>query len=68
VLKAGGAYVPMDARYPVARLAFMAEDAKLTVILSEQALAPAIAPAGRRVIARRGCAGAAARRAGDRGI
>ncbi len=43
VLKAGAAYVPLDAAYPEARLRFMAEDAQLTLILSERALA-AIVP------------------------
>jgi len=42
VLKAGHAYVPLDPNYPQARLAFMAEDAHLAVILSERALANGI--------------------------
>jgi len=33
ILKAGGAYVPLDPDYPVERLAFMAEDADLKVLL-----------------------------------
>ncbi|HLN61797.1 MAG TPA: condensation domain-containing protein, partial [Symbiobacteriaceae bacterium] len=33
VLKAGGAYVPLDPAYPPERLAFMAEDAGLTVVI-----------------------------------
>nr|VFJ54372.1 MAG: amino acid adenylation domain-containing protein [Candidatus Kentron sp. FW] len=33
ILKAGGAYVPLDPEYPVERLAFMAEDADLKVLL-----------------------------------
>ncbi|MEO5703354.1 MAG: amino acid adenylation domain-containing protein, partial [Gammaproteobacteria bacterium] len=38
ILKAGGAYVPLDPRYPVARLAFMFEDAALSVLVTEQNL------------------------------
>nr|VFK47647.1 MAG: amino acid adenylation domain-containing protein/thioester reductase domain-containing protein [Candidatus Kentron sp. TC] len=33
ILKAGGAYVPLDPEYPTNRLAFMAEDAGLAVLL-----------------------------------
>nr|VFJ76926.1 MAG: amino acid adenylation domain-containing protein [Candidatus Kentron sp. FW] len=33
ILKAGGAYVPLDPEYPAERLAFMAEDAGLKVLL-----------------------------------
>ncbi|KAK9813644.1 hypothetical protein WJX73_001264, partial [Symbiochloris irregularis] len=36
VLKAGGAYVPMDPEYPPDRLALMAEDAEVPVLLSQQ--------------------------------
>ena len=35
VLKAGGAYVPMDPAYPEERLAFMLEDAKVSVLLTQ---------------------------------
>ncbi|HZC01411.1 MAG TPA: amino acid adenylation domain-containing protein, partial [Gammaproteobacteria bacterium] len=35
VLKAGGAYVPLDPSYPQARLAFMLEDAKVRVLLTQ---------------------------------
>ena len=38
VLKAGGAYVPLDPAYPKDRLAFILEDAKAPVLLTEQAL------------------------------
>jgi amino acid adenylation domain-containing protein len=37
VLKAGAAYVPMDPAYPTERLAFMSEDAGLSVVISERA-------------------------------
>ncbi|HVS00999.1 MAG TPA: amino acid adenylation domain-containing protein, partial [Thermoanaerobaculia bacterium] len=39
VLKAGGAYVPLDPAYPRERLAFMAEDSGLAVLVSEPGLA-----------------------------
>jgi amino acid adenylation domain-containing protein/FkbH-like protein len=38
VLKAGGAYVPLDATYPKERLAFMLEDTRTPVILTQQRL------------------------------
>jgi natural product biosynthesis luciferase-like monooxygenase protein len=34
ILKAGGAYVPMDPEYPARRIAFMAQDARVPVVLS----------------------------------
>ncbi|MEO7327815.1 MAG: amino acid adenylation domain-containing protein, partial [Minicystis sp.] len=34
ILKAGGAYVPLDPDFPVARLGFMIEDARIPVILA----------------------------------
>lgn len=39
-MKCGGAYVPLDPAYPRERLAFMIEDAKAPVILTEKALSP----------------------------
>lgn len=38
ILKAGGAYVPLDPAYPPERLAFMLEDAKISVLLTQQKL------------------------------
>jgi len=39
ILKAGGAYVPLDPSYPEERLAFMIEDARVAVLLTESRLA-----------------------------
>ncbi len=36
ILKAGGAYVPLDPNYPQERLAFMANDARLPVIVTQE--------------------------------
>ena len=38
VLKSGGAYVPLDPSYPADRLAFMLEDARVPVLLTESKL------------------------------
>jgi amino acid adenylation domain-containing protein len=38
VLKAGGAYVPLDPAYPADRLAFMIEDAGLSLVLTQERL------------------------------
>ena len=38
ILKAGGAYVPLDPAYPAKRLAFMLEDAQLTLVLTQKHL------------------------------
>jgi len=39
VLKAGGVYVPLDPSYPTERLVYMAEDAGLALVLTQEALA-----------------------------
>src|SRR6202451_2848197 len=36
ILKAGGAYVPLDPSYPAERLKFMAEDADVVVLLTQE--------------------------------
>ena len=41
-LKAGGAYVPLDPDYPQERIAFMLQDAKPKVVLTQQALVQSI--------------------------
>ena len=38
ILKAGGAYLPLDPSYPPDRLAFMLEDARAPVLLTQAAL------------------------------
>ena len=38
-LKAGGAYLPLDPDYPEARLAYMLQDARVRVVLTEERLA-----------------------------
>mgnify|MGYP002778537435 CR=1 FL=1 len=40
ILKAGAAYVPLDPTYPPDRLQFMVEDAQVSVLVTQQALAP----------------------------
>jgi amino acid adenylation domain-containing protein len=40
ILKAGGAYVPLDPAYPQERLAFMLEDANVSVLLTQDHLKP----------------------------
>ncbi|HYO14087.1 MAG TPA: amino acid adenylation domain-containing protein [Thermoanaerobaculia bacterium] len=45
ILKAGGAYVPVDPAYPEARRAFMLEDAKAPVVLTQERFAAEL-PAG----------------------
>ena len=44
VLKAGGAYVPLDPEYPAEHLAFLLEDARLQVLVTEDRLLPMLKP------------------------
>src|SRR6185295_9831351 len=43
VLAAGGAYVPLDPGYPEERLAYMAKDSAIAVLVTQAGLAPRIA-------------------------
>lgn len=42
ILKAGGGYVPLDPEYPADRLAFMVEDAAMSVVLTDEASQAAV--------------------------
>ncbi|HKV10473.1 MAG TPA: AMP-binding protein, partial [Thermoanaerobaculia bacterium] len=46
VLKAGAAYVPLDPAYPAERRRWMAEDAGLSLLLTEETLRPLLADGG----------------------
>src|SRR5882672_10288445 len=50
VLKAGAAYVPLDPAYPPERLAFMAGDARLSLLLTQTRLRGAVPDQAREVI------------------
>ena len=50
ILKAGGAYVPMDPTYPRGRLAFMASDAGLAALVTEEAVAGVVVAPGAAVV------------------
>jgi len=50
ILKAGGAYVPLDPAYPMERLAFMVEESRLPIILTQQHLGKVLSGHQARVI------------------
>lgn len=50
ILKAGAAYVPLDLSYPKERLAFMAEDAQMPVIITTSSLAGDLPPNQAKII------------------
>ena len=50
VMKAGGAYVPLDPEYPPERVAFMAGDAQIPVLLTQEHLAASLPEHKARVI------------------
>ncbi|HWE39204.1 MAG TPA: amino acid adenylation domain-containing protein [Isosphaeraceae bacterium] len=50
ILKAGGAYVPIDPSQPTERLAFILDDARVAVVLTQQALASHFEGHGGRLI------------------
>jgi amino acid adenylation domain-containing protein len=49
-LKAGGAYVPLDPDYPSERLAYMLQDARPAVVLTQSHLTERLPPSAARVI------------------
>jgi amino acid adenylation domain-containing protein len=50
ILKAGGAYVPLDPAYPKERLAFLLEDAQVSVLLTQAPVAIGLPVYRRRVV------------------
>ncbi|MDZ7960511.1 MAG: amino acid adenylation domain-containing protein [Aulosira sp. DedQUE10] len=50
ILKAGGAYLPLDPTYPQARLQFMLEDAKVSVLVTQQEFVELFGNAGVSVV------------------
>ena len=50
VMKAGGAYLPLDASYPPERLAYMIEDARAAVVLTQRRLVDRLASCAGRLL------------------
>ncbi len=50
ILKAGGAYVPLDPIYPPERLAYILEDACVSVLLTQKAVAPKLPDIHGRIV------------------
>ncbi|QTL37768.1 non-ribosomal peptide synthetase [Pseudoalteromonas viridis] len=50
ILKAGGAYVPLDPAYPPERLAYLIEDASLSVVLTQQSVTSTVALPGTQAV------------------
>ncbi|MDY6804445.1 MAG: amino acid adenylation domain-containing protein [Cyanobacteriota bacterium] len=50
ILKAGGAYVPLDPAYPKERLAFMREDAALSIIVTQEKLASGLTAPSQKLV------------------
>ncbi len=50
ILKAGGAYVPMDTAFPRERIAFMAKDAHMAVLLTQTGLLPRLPATAAQVV------------------
>ncbi len=50
ILKAGGAFLPLDPAYPRERLAFMLEDARVSVLLTQERLMPRLPEHAARVV------------------
>ncbi|MEO3754695.1 amino acid adenylation domain-containing protein [Streptomyces sp. B6B3] len=50
ILKAGGAYVPIDPRYPLDRMTFVIEDARMRLMLTQAHLLPRLPADGLRTL------------------
>src|SRR4029453_1942746 len=50
ILKSGAAYLPLDPQYPKERLAFMVDDARAPVMLTQQRLLDALPESGAKVL------------------
>ncbi|WP_316197127.1 amino acid adenylation domain-containing protein, partial [Bradyrhizobium sp. SZCCHNS3014] len=50
ILKAGGAYLPLDPRYPAERLAYMLEDARVPVLVTQAALLERVPATGAIIV------------------
>lgn len=50
ILKAGGAYVPLDPAYPAERLAFMIDDARMPVLLTQGSLVEGLPDQATRLV------------------
>ncbi|PSB59231.1 non-ribosomal peptide synthetase [Chamaesiphon polymorphus] len=50
ILKAGGAYVPLDPAYPQERIAFMADDARVHVLLTQSHLQADLPPSSAQIV------------------
>ena len=50
IIKAGGSYVPLDPEYPLERLAFMLEESKVAILLTDENLAEALPGSDAHVI------------------
>jgi amino acid adenylation domain-containing protein len=50
IVKAGGAYVPLDPEYPPERVAFMAKDTQVPVLLTQEHLVEKLPHTGARIV------------------
>jgi amino acid adenylation domain-containing protein/non-ribosomal peptide synthase protein (TIGR01720 family) len=61
ILKAGGAYLPLDPEYPKDRLAFMIEDSKIAVLVTQAAIAADLPAHGASILSLDDASGSIAR-------